>query len=154
MSDEKDYKLATIGDVGVGKTSLLVTYTMNTFPSSDSIPTVFDEFDAMIFVDGKAVKLTLNDWFPEIQHDYFGKPVFLIGTKSELRSQGGELVTTKQAEDLVKKLKFSGYFECSAMTKDNLDNTFGQIARKMLSSNSKSTSDGGKSTSDKKCIIQ
>ncbi|KAA6384466.1 MAG: hypothetical protein EZS28_020007 [Streblomastix strix] len=148
MSKIKNFELATVGDVGVGKTC----------------SEIFPEFRPILYSqqDGYILFFSVNNlnsfqniekkWFPDIQEFQANKPVFLIGTKSELRSQGGELVTTEQAEDLVKKLKFSGYFECSAKTKNNLKSTFDQIAHEVLSSYNKSNSN--KFSSCMQCIIQ
>ena len=55
-----EVKLVVVGDGAVGKTSLLMTYCKDEFPTM-YVPTVFDNYSTDLVVDMRQVKLTLWD---------------------------------------------------------------------------------------------
>ncbi|KAM9792197.1 rho-related GTP-binding protein RhoU-like [Neosynchiropus ocellatus] len=57
---ERRVNCVLVGDGGVGKTSLVVSYTTNGYPS-EYVPTAFDNFTVMVVVDGRPVRLQLCD---------------------------------------------------------------------------------------------
>ncbi|KAJ0033473.1 hypothetical protein NQD34_000580 [Periophthalmus magnuspinnatus] len=57
---ERKVSCVLVGDGAVGKTSLVVSYTTNGYPS-EYVPTAFDNFTVVVMVDGKPVRLQLCD---------------------------------------------------------------------------------------------
>ncbi|XP_030628900.1 ras homolog family member Ua [Chanos chanos] len=80
---ERKVKCVLVGDGAVGKTSLIVSYTTNGYPT-EYVPTAFDNFSAMVAVDGKPVKLQLCDTAGQDEFDklrplcYTNADIFLL----------------------------------------------------------------------------
>ncbi|XP_078489007.1 rac5 protein isoform X2 [Ciona intestinalis] len=81
-------------------------------------------------------------WYPEIHEHCPDIPIVLVGTKLDLREDPETLktlgernlvpITQTQGLQLAKKVGAKKYFECSALTRENLDELFLEAMRTAL----------------------
>ena len=92
-----------VGDSKVGKTSILISYTTNAFPS-EYIPSVFDNYTANVMIDGIALQFevvdTTDTYRPDLRPlSYTNSDVvcicFAIHMPSSLRSVEEKWVSLK-----------------------------------------------------------
>ena len=83
MSDDVKIKCVVVGDGAVGKTSMLMSFAQDSFPA-EYVPTVFDNSQTTVDVDGQAIILSLWDTAGQEDYDrlrplsYPGTDVFLM----------------------------------------------------------------------------
>jgi len=99
-----EIKVTVVGSNNVGKTSLLISYTTNTFPT-EYVPTVFDNYCAKAVVEGSAIDLILFDTAGNEEYDsmrplnYPGTDVFLL-CFSVLSPDSAEQVIKKWVDEI------------------------------------------------------
>eukprot|EP01133_Synstelium_polycarpum_P009814 gene9814-11464_t len=155
----KDIKVMVVGDMSVGKTCLLISYTTNSFPG-EYVPTVFGLWDTagseeynsfrplsypgtdvflicFSLISQLSFENVLKKWFAEItQNMDVIPPIILVGTKLDLRSKqkvnGEEPITIEMGEQMRAEIGAYKYCECSALTQDGLTNVFEEAGRVVL----------------------
>ncbi|KAL5261358.1 hypothetical protein ACHWQZ_G007154 [Mnemiopsis leidyi] len=75
-----------------------------------------------------------NKWKPEVAHHCPSAPIYLVGTKSDLRSGAGpvKLIPPEQGQSLAKAIGAEVYMECSALTQEGLKELFDDVMRGVL----------------------
>jgi small GTP-binding protein len=72
-------------------------------------------------------------WYPELLHFCPDVPFILVGTKIDIRQNGGAgMVSTAEGTALSTRLKARKYMECSAKTGDGLKDVFDEAVRAVL----------------------
>jgi Ras homolog gene family, member A len=74
----------------------------------------------------------VEKWYPDVVH-YTGHlkvPFLLVGTKRDLRMTGAAEVRYEEGEAVARRIGARGYVECSALTKDRVNDVF-QVATRL-----------------------
>ena len=195
-------KVLVNGGIGVGKSSLLFSYSNKTFPE-DYVPSVFDFHSQSVIIDGEHHQVSLwdthggdeywtapdrlrplsypqtdvflvcfslvdlnsfqrvsQDFVPEIKHYCPGIPFLLVGTKTDLRNDIWESkvpfennkrpITTYMGEKLSKDVGAIKYVECSALTRDGVENVFDEALKVALEFKQKRQDEGNQ---ERKCCM-
>ncbi|XP_053328907.1 rho-related GTP-binding protein RhoU-like [Spea bombifrons] len=103
-SQERSLKCVLLGDGAVGKTSLLVSYTTNGYPTR-YIPTAFDDFSALVEVGKIPVKLQLcdtagQDEFDKLRHFCYPRTDVLILCFSVVSPASFQNISEKWMEEI------------------------------------------------------
>ncbi|KAG2686351.1 hypothetical protein I3760_09G002300 [Carya illinoinensis] len=141
------FKILLIGDSGVGKSSILVSFISNTVKNLS--PTIGVDFKIkLLTVGGKKLKLTIWDTVYDVTRrdtftnlsDVWAKEVelystnqdcvkMLVGNKVDIASE--RVVTREEGIALAKELGCL-FIECSARTRENVEQCFEELALKIM----------------------
>jgi small GTP-binding protein len=99
------------------------------YPQSDIIVAAFSVISPSSF---ESIR---TKWVPEIRHYAPGVPILMVGMKGDLRGHPylqEAPITTERAHAMVAEQGLAGYSECSALTQQNLAETFSTAIRYAL----------------------
>ena len=92
----------------------------------------------------------LEKWIPEVRHFCGPCPIVLVGCKKDLRNdpdvieklkeEGEKPVTTEVGNRIATEIKADAYMECSAKTREGVQDLFLQAARLSLKKRSRQQS--------------
>ncbi|XP_046668443.1 ras-like GTP-binding protein RhoL [Homalodisca vitripennis] len=74
----------------------------------------------------------LSKWHPEIKHHCANVPIVLVATKTDLRNDDGDTISTSEGKKLKRKIKASRLMECSAKNGEGLDEIFIEAVRSVV----------------------
>lgn len=96
-------------------------------------------------IENKEMLVNIKEkWTFEIRNYCHDTPFFLIGLKSDKRNMDdsevdkSKLVSVAAGEDLSEEVGAAGFYECSALTGENINEIFEAAARKIIKQNEKS----------------
>ncbi|XP_021319404.1 ras-related protein RABC1 isoform X2 [Sorghum bicolor] len=141
------FKLLLIGDSGVGKSSLLLRFTADSF--EDLSPTIGVDFKVkMVSIGGKKLKLAIWDTVYDVTRretftnlsDIWAKEIDLYSTNQDcIKMLVGNKVDKESERCVTKKegIEFAReygclFLECSAKTKVNVEQCFEELVLKIL----------------------
>jgi small GTP-binding protein len=114
MKSQLYLKTVFIGDGAVGKTCMLISYCKNAFPE-DFVPTVFDNYYAIVMVNDQQLEFGLWDTAGEEEYDqlrplsYPGTDVFAI-CFSLINKTSFDNVLTKWIPEMTRYVSFFFFF--------------------------------------------
>ncbi|QCD84835.1 Ras-related protein Rab-18 [Vigna unguiculata] len=141
------FKLLMIGDSGVGKSSLLLSFTTEAF--EDLSPTIGVDFKVKyVTMEGKTLKLAIWDTVYDVTRrdtftnlsDIWAKEIDLYSTNpdcikmlvgNKVDKEGDRAVTKKEGIDFAREYGCL-FIECSAKTRVNVQQCFEELVLKIL----------------------
>ena len=106
-------------------------------------PTCYPEKNLFLIcfsvVEPVSLESVTEKWYPEVNQHAPSTPIFLVGTKLDLRNDDKVLemlklrelspVTLAQAIETKEAIGACRYIECSSLTRENLDNLFNEVVQ-------------------------
>ncbi|ODM99405.1 Ras-like GTP-binding protein RhoL [Orchesella cincta] len=80
----------------------------------------------------------MEKWHPELKNYCPNAAIILVGTKSDLKGTNPIIVSSKQAKKMKSRIKAYKHLECSAQTRENLEDVFVEAVRAVLAKSRRS----------------
>ncbi|XP_054272060.1 ras-like GTP-binding protein RhoL [Macrosteles quadrilineatus] len=77
----------------------------------------------------------LSKWYPEIRHHCANVPIVLVATKTDLRNEDGDTISTSEGKKMRRKIKATRLVECSAKNNEGLNEIFIDAVRSVVNKN-------------------
>ncbi|CAG2068877.1 unnamed protein product, partial [Timema podura] len=74
----------------------------------------------------------LSKWCPEIRHHCPNVPIVLVATKTDLREDDPDCVSTAEGRKMKQKIRAARYAECSAINGEGLQEVFVEAIRSVM----------------------
>ena len=120
MEDGKNIKLIIYDTAGLeGLRYISKAY----YKKADGMVLIYD-------ITNKQSFYNLKNWINQIREEVYDKlPIILVGNKKDFEEQ--RKVTEEQGKNLAKEYGLA-FFECSAITGENIDDIFNELTKNML----------------------
>ncbi|XP_063224549.1 ras-like GTP-binding protein RhoL isoform X2 [Bacillus rossius redtenbacheri] len=73
-----------------------------------------------------------SKWYPEIRHHCPSIPIVLVATKTDLREEDDDCVSTSEGRKMKQKIRAARYVECSAIKGEGLKEVFVEAIRAVM----------------------
>jgi len=78
-----------------------------------------------------------SKWMPELKHYCPKTACILVGTKSDVKTQAKDPISFHEGKKMKSKIKAHAFLECSAKTRENLNDVFVEAVRSVMKNRDK-----------------